>query len=61
MFTYTITGSDISFARDPSVELSTNYAKGTSDVVFMQGTISAKTAITLEDPSLNFTVSGTAS
>ncbi|MDD3145219.1 MAG: S-layer homology domain-containing protein [Candidatus Gracilibacteria bacterium] len=56
--TYTITGADVTFARDSSVELSKTYAKGSSDVVFMQGTITAKQAITLEDPTLTFNGTG---
>lgn len=59
--TYTVLGSDVKFERDSSVELSRNYAKGTSDVVFLQGTITTKTPITLEDPRLDFTVTGTSS
>lgn len=56
--TYTVTGADITFARDTSVELSKTYAKGSSDVVFMQGTITTKAPITLEDPTLTFTGTG---
>ena len=52
--TYTITGSDLTFARDSSVELSKTYAKGSDNVVFMQGTITAKSPVTLEDPTLTF-------
>lgn len=55
--TTTVLGSDITFERDSSVELSRNYAKGTNDVVFMQGTIKTKSPITLEDPTLWFSVS----
>lgn len=55
---YTVQGADVTFARDTSVELSKTYAKGSSDVIFMQGTITTKAAITLEDPTLTFT-SGT--
>lgn len=56
--TYTVNGADVTFARDSSVELSKTYAKGSSDVVFMQGTISSKSAITLEDPTLTFNGTG---
>lgn len=52
----TVLGSDVTFERDSTVELSRNYAKGTNDVVFMQGTIKTKAPITLEDPTLGFTV-----
>jgi len=58
LYTYTINGADITFARDSSVDLSKTYAKGSSDVVFMQGTITSKTAITLEDPTLTFNGTG---
>lgn len=54
--TYTVYGSDIKFERDSSVELSRNYAKGTSDVVLLKGKITSKSAITLEDPTLGFTI-----
>lgn len=59
--TYTVNGADVTFARDTSVELSKTYAKGSSDVIFMQGTITTKAAITLEDPTLTFTSSTGAS
>ncbi|EKE29673.1 MAG: hypothetical protein ACD_2C00125G0001 [uncultured bacterium (gcode 4)] len=49
---YTVNGGDVKFDRDPSVALSANYAPGTDNVVLMQGTITAKNAVTLEDPSL---------
>lgn len=52
--TYTVNGSDVTFARDTSVELSKNYAKGTNDVVLLQGTVTTKTPITLEDLTLPF-------
>lgn len=55
--TYTITGSDLKLERDSSVELSRNYAKGTNNVVLLQGTITTKSPITLEDPSLTYTSS----
>lgn len=51
---YTVKGANITFAKDSSVELSKNYAAGSDDVVLMQGTINAKSAITLEDPSLTY-------
>lgn len=54
--TYTIQGADIKFERDTSVELSKNYAKGTTDVILLKGKITSKSAITLEDPTLNFTI-----
>lgn len=54
--TYTVQGADIKFERDSSVELSKNYAKGTTDVILLKGKITSKSAITLEDPTLNFTI-----
>lgn len=54
---YVVKGSDLKFERDSSIELSRNYAKGTNNVILMQGTVSTKQAITLEDPSLGFTIS----
>lgn len=56
--TYTVSGADVTFSRDTSVELSKTYAKGSSDVVFMQGTITTKSPITLEDPTLTFNGTG---
>lgn len=58
LYTYTVNGADVTFARDSSVELSKTYAKGSSDVVFMQGTITSKSPITLEDPTLTFNGTG---
>ena len=56
--TYTFQGANINFTKDSSVDLSTNYAAGSDNVVLMQGTITTKSSITLEDiPSLNFTSS----
>ncbi len=53
--TYTVRGSDIKFERDTSVALSQNYAKGTDNVVLLQGTITTKSPITLEDLKLGYT------
>ena len=55
--TYTVNGGDLTFARDTSVALSNNYAAGSSNVILMQGTISAKNAVSLENISLPFTTS----
>lgn len=49
---YTVNGGDVKFDRDSSVSLSSTVAPGTSGVVLMQGTITAKNAVTLEDPRL---------
>ncbi len=53
---YKVNGSDVTFARDTSVELSRNYAKGTNDVILLQGTVTAKTPITLEDLTLDYKI-----
>ncbi len=58
LYTNTIQGSDITFARDTNVPLSMNYAAG-SDVVLMKWTITTKSAITLEDPTLRVSSSST--
>ncbi len=55
--TYSIVGSDLTFARDVDTELTDTVSAG-SEVVLMKGTISSKTAITLEDPTV-FTTAGT--
>lgn len=49
---YTVNGGDVKFERDTAANLSATYAPGTSNVVLMQGTITAKNAVTLEDPAL---------
>lgn len=52
LYTYTIQGGELTFARDASYPLSANYAAG-SDVVLMKGTIKANNGtVTLEDPSI---------
>ncbi len=58
LYTNTIQGSDISFARDVNVPLSMNYSAG-SDIVLMKGTITTKSAITLEDPTVYLSTSST--
>lgn len=52
--TYSIQGGDITFARDTSVALASNYAGGTPNVILMKGTMSANNAITVEDPSIDY-------
>ncbi|EKE29137.1 MAG: hypothetical protein ACD_2C00221G0019, partial [uncultured bacterium (gcode 4)] len=49
---YSVTGGDVKFERDTSVALSANYAPGSDNVVLMQGTITAKNAVTLENPRI---------
>ncbi len=53
---YTANGSDLAFARDTSVNLSQNVAKGTDNVTLLKGTISSKVPVTLEDLNLPFTI-----
>lgn len=55
--TYTIQGGELTFARDSAYALSANYAAG-SDVVLMKGTVTSKSAITVEDPTLNLSSAG---
>ncbi|MDD2487567.1 MAG: S-layer homology domain-containing protein [Candidatus Gracilibacteria bacterium] len=58
---YTVNGGDVKFERDSSVALSSNVAPGTDNVVLMQGTLTAKSAITLEDISaLGYSINGVA-
>jgi len=49
---YTVKGGDVTFAKDSSIELSSNYAAGSENVILMKGTITTKNAITLEDVTL---------
>ena len=58
---YTVNGSDVTFERDSSVELSQNVAIWTTNVTLLKGTISSTTSITLEDPTLGYTTDPTAS
>ncbi len=53
---YTANGSDLTFDRDASINLSKNVAKGTDDVTLLKGTISSKVPVTLEDLNLPFTI-----
>jgi len=41
--------------RDSSIALSRNVAQGTSNVTLLKGTITAKSAVTVEDPSFAYT------
>lgn len=54
---YTVIGGELKFERDTTVALSQEYAPGTSEVVLMQGTITAKNAVKLEDVKLTYTAS----
>lgn len=58
---YTVTGGELKFERDTTVALSQNYAPGTSEVVLMQGTITAKNAVRLEDLSLTYSAKNSSS
>ncbi|MDD4151377.1 MAG: S-layer homology domain-containing protein [Candidatus Gracilibacteria bacterium] len=55
---YKVNGSDLSFTKDDSVSLSATYAPGTSNVVLLQGYIDSKQAVNLENPWLNYDVTG---
>jgi len=57
--TYTIQGADLVFSRDSSIDLSANYAKGTDNVTLLKGTVTSKTAVTLEDVTLSYTINST--
>ena len=57
--TYTVNGGDVKFERDVTSALSQTVAPGTSDVVLMQGSIIAKSAVTLEDITIPYTTTGT--
>ncbi len=52
---YTVTGGEVKFERDSSVALSKSYAPGTSEVVLMQGKITAKNSVRLENIVLSYT------
>lgn len=56
---YTVNGGDVKFERDVTSALSQTVAPGTSDVVLMQGTVTAKSAVTLEDIRIPYTTTGT--
>lgn len=51
---YSIQGGDITFSRDTSVALSNSVAPGTTNVVFMQGTLKTNAAVTVEDPTVAY-------
>jgi hypothetical protein len=55
---YKVLGSDVTFTRDSTVALSNNVAIGTNNITLMKGTITPKDGITLEDPTVNFTING---
>lgn len=55
---YSITGGDVKFVRDANTALSSTVAPGSSDVVLLKGTITAKSAVNLEDVTLSYTASG---
>jgi hypothetical protein len=53
---YQVNGANIQFARSNSVDLSRTAAPGSQDVTLLQGTITAKSAITLEDLALDYNI-----
>jgi hypothetical protein len=54
---YTVSGGDVKFERNVSTNLSANYAPGSTNVVLMEGTITAKNAVRLEDINLGIAAS----
>lgn len=52
---YSVSGGDVKFERDTTAPLSQTVAPGTSDVTLMKGTITAKSAVNLEDIYLDYT------
>lgn len=58
---YSVSGGDVKFERDSTSALSQTVAPGTSDVTLMKGTITAKSAVTLEDVTINYTTSASGS
>ncbi len=54
---YSVTGGDVKFERDTTSALSQTVAPGTSDVTLMKGTITAKSAVSLENVTLGYTTS----
>ena len=52
---YSVTGGDVKFERDITSALSQTVAPGTSDVTLMKGTITAKSAVSLENVTLGYT------
>lgn len=55
---YSVTGGELKFERDSATSLSASYAPGTSEVVLMKGTLTAKNAVKLEDVELTYTTGG---
>lgn len=56
---YSVSGGDVKFERDTTSPLSQTVAPGTSDVTLMKGSITAKSAVNLEDVTLGYTNTGT--
>lgn len=50
---YTVNGGELRFTRDTALALSQNVTRGSLQVEFMKGTLNAKQAILLENPTLN--------
>ena len=55
--TYTIQGGELTFARDTSAGLSSEYPAGSQDVVLLKGTIKSNSSINVEDPKLALNMS----
>ncbi len=58
---YSVNGGDVKFTRDTAVALSQTVAPGTDNVTLLKGTITSKSAVTLEDVTLNYTADSIAS
>jgi hypothetical protein len=58
---YSVNGGDVKFERDTTSALSQTVAPGTTDVVLMKGTITSKSAVNLEDVTLNYTTTASGS
>lgn len=52
--TYTVNGADLVFKKDSTFVLTKTVSPGATSVLFMKGTLTAKTAVDLEDVSLTF-------
>lgn len=58
---YSVTGGDVKFERDTASALSQTVAPGTSDVTLLKGSITAKSAVSLENVTLGYTTSASGS
>ncbi len=56
---YTVKGGDVTFANDSATAKSANVAPGSDNVILSKGTITAKSAVNLEDVTVSITTTGT--